>query len=81
MQANFGWKPGQELTYRHWSDGIEVTIPPTQPTLPEIGTLTGYYSAEINNLVRGDVVVVYRGSDVVGFGEYDPEGLHRIISS
>ena len=79
-RINFGWTQDATLTYRHWSDELEVTIPPTQPSLPEIGTSTGYYSVIVQGYEKGDVIVVYEGDRVVGFGEYEPEGLHRYIS-
>lgn len=76
-QVNFGYRTGATLTYRAWSaDGIEITIGAT--SLPEIDG--GWYSVSGVNLSRGDVVVTYEGSNVVGFGEYQPEGLYRQIS-
>ena len=78
MQVNFGWQPDKTLVYRWWSDETEETVSPV--SLPEIDSSTGFYSVDIPNLQRGDVIVVYEGSAVVGFGECDPEGLHRLIS-
>jgi len=78
MRVNFGWQPDATLTYRWWSDQVEQTITPV--SLPEVGTSTGFYSVDIVDLQRGDVVLVYEDGSVVGAAEFDPAGLHRLIS-
>ena len=77
VTVNFGWQPGATLKYQAWTkEQIEITIGET--ALPEIDD--GWYSVVIDGLDRGGVVKVKEGSVVVGFAEYQPEGLHRQLS-
>lgn len=77
-EIQFGYRIGATLTYGVYEpDGTVRTAAAT--SLPEIGT-TGYFTVTDANVVAGDAVVIKEGTNVVGFGVYQPEATVSNIS-
>ena len=69
-EITFGYRSGATLTYGAYQpDGSVRTAVGT--SLPENGS-TGYYIATDGSIQAGDIVIVKEGTDVVGWGEYQP---------
>lgn len=70
-EITFGYPTGKTLTYGAYQpSGTVRTAAGT--SLTEVAG-TGYYKADDGNISVNDIVVVKEGSNVVGWGEYQPE--------
>ena len=73
-EITFGWLIDKTLTYGASApDGTERTAEGT--SLPQDGSIDGYYHATDANIVSGDVVIVKEGVVPVGWGQYNPNVL------
>jgi hypothetical protein len=70
-KVQIGFTSGVTLTYGAYTPSGSVRTA-AGATLPEIGS-TGYYTTIDASVIAGDAIVVKEGSQVVGYGIYQPE--------
>lgn len=70
-EITLGFRSGATLTYGAYQpNGTVRTAAGT--SLPEVSS-TGYYTADDGDVEPGDIVIVKEGTDVVAWGEYNPD--------
>ena len=73
-RLSFGWTSGDTLTYALYSADGDTIRTAAGTSIPEIAG-TGYFTVVDVNMVTGDVGIIKKGTNFVGFGVHNPVGV------